>query len=365
MANQEHLDILKQGVEIWNEWREKHPDVEIDLLQADLNGVNLSYASLSDAKLTLAQLSGADLSGATLHGADLRYATLSSTDLSGANLSGADLEAAHLRDANLSGALLIAANLYNANLYEANLYDASLESADLSYAILSSADLDFADLNWATLRSVTLGSTIFGDVDLSAVEGLETVRHEAPSTIGIDTIIRSKGKIPKEFLREAGVPDSIIKAIPSLVGSLSPIDYFSCFISYSSKDQDFAEHLHDDLLAEGVRCWYAPEDMKIGDKIRPRIDEAIRIHDKLLLVLSENSVTSDWVEKEVETAFEKERQQQKLVLFPIRLDNTVMQTTQAWAADIRRSRHIGDFRDWKSHNDYLRAFSRLLRDLKA
>ena len=39
--------------------------------------------------------------------------------------------------------------------------------------------------------------------------------------------------------------------------------------------------------------------MKIGDKIRLRIDESIRIHDELLLVLSENSVASQWVEHEV------------------------------------------------------------------
>ena len=50
-----------------------------------------------------------------------------------------------------------------------------------------------------------------------------------------------------------------------------------------------------------MRCWSAPEDMKIGDKFRQRIDEAIRVYDKLLLVLTENSVKSAWVEKEVET----------------------------------------------------------------
>ena len=59
------------------------------------------------------------------------------------------------------------------------------------------------------------------------------------------------------------------------------------------------------MQANNVRCWFAPEDMKIGDKIRSRIDEVINVHDKLLLVLSEESVNSEWVEKEVDTAFEK------------------------------------------------------------
>ena len=71
------------------------------------------------------------------------------------------------------------------------------------------------------------------------------------------------------------------------------------------------------------------------------------------------------MEKEVETAFEKERQHNKEVLFPIRIDESVMQTTKAWAADIRRTRHIGDFTRWKSHDDYQQALEWLLRDLKA
>jgi hypothetical protein len=81
----------------------------------------------------------------------------------------------------------------------------------------------------------------------------------------------------------------------------NPIDYHSCFISYSSKDEEFANRLHADLQAVHVRCWFAPEDLKIGEKFRPKIDEAIRLHDKLLLVLSKNSVASPWVETEVRT----------------------------------------------------------------
>ena len=79
--------------------------------------------------------------------------------------------------------------------------------------------------------------------------------------------------------------------------------------------------------------------MKIGDRIRSRIDEAIRVHDKLLLVLTETSMKSSWVEKEVETAFEKERKQGRTVLFPIRLDDSVIEAEEAGAADIRRAKY--------------------------
>ena len=164
------------------------------------------------------------------------------------------------------------------------------------------------------------------------------------------------------FLRGCSLPDFIIDNIAVLQGE--PIQFYSCFISYSSKDQDFAQRLHADLQNKGVRCWFAPEDLKIGARTRPAIDEAIRVRDKLLLILSEQSIESGWVEKEVETAFEEERRRKETVLFPIRLDNTVMQTGEAWAADIRRTRNIGDFRDWKKHESYQKAFERLIRDLK-
>ena len=105
--------------------------------------------------------------------------------------------------------------------------------------------------------------------------------------------------------------------------------------------------------------------LKIGDKIRPSIDESIRLHDKLLLVLSEHSVASQWVEQEVEAAFEKERQENCTVLFPIRLDDVVMEIKDGWPALIRNTRNIGDFTRWMDHDAYRKGLERLLHDLKA
>ena len=334
MANEEHLKILRQGVEVWNQWREENPEIRPDLSKADL--------------------SEADLSGADLFRANLSEALLFRANLFWANLTGANLFRANLSRANLSRALLSQVSLFGANL----------TGADLSKAFLHGANLAGAFLNGTNFSKANVGLlTTFAYVDLSAVRGLETVIHDGPSSIGIDTIFRSKGNIPEIFLRRAGVPDSFIEYMASLVGK--PFQFYSCFISYSSKDQAFAERLHNDLQREGVRCWFAPEDMKIGDRIRPTIDQSIQLYDKLLLMLSEHSIDSDWVEKEVETAFEEERKRKKTVLFPVRLDSAVMDTDQAWAADIRRTRHIGDFTNWKDHDAYQKAFDRLLRDLKA
>jgi hypothetical protein len=138
---------------------------------------------------------------------------------------------------------------------------------------------------------------------------------------------------------------------------------YSCFISYSSKDQNFAERLHADLQDKGVRCWFAPHDLPIGARAWDAIDEAIRLRDKLLLILSENSIASDWVEDEVNKAFAEERKRKQLVLFPVRIDDAVMNTPEPWAGKLRDQRNIGDFRKWKDHDAYQKSLERLLRDL--
>ncbi len=195
------------------------------------------------------------------------------------------------------------------------------------------------------------------------MKGLETVEHLAPSTIGTDTLLRSQGNIPEIFLRKAGLSDTFISYTRSLVQS--PITYYTCFISYSSQDQAFVDHLYADLQAKDVRCWYAREDVKIGDEFRTHIDEAIGVYDKLIVILSQHSVESSWVEYEVKKALKKEQEQGKSVLFPIKLDETIMETPEAWAATIRKKRHIGDFTKWKEHDTYQAALQRLLRDLRA
>jgi len=365
MANPEHVAILKpQGGHAWNRWnvwRKEHHDILPDLSGVDLSRDVLDSALREDlhnrvmrGELTLiGREPDANLNGTNLSRADLRQTDLNEVSLRGADLSYADLSMA---------------NLTMANLNQANLHGADLRKADLSHASLLQAGLTEADLRWADLRNTDLrwakvGWTVFGGNDLSRAKGLETIHHLAPSSVGIDTIYKSGGKIPEVFLRGAGVPDNFIDYFGSVVGR--SIEFYSCFISYSSKDQKFAKRLHADLQHKGVRCWFAPEDLKIGEKFRTRIDESIRLYDKLMVVLTQNSIASPWVEEEVETALEKERQQRKLVLFPIRLDDAVMDTDQAWATSLRRIRHIGDFTHWKKHDSYQKALGRLLRDLKA
>ncbi len=315
MANPEHLEILKQGVVVWNKWRELSPEINPDLSEAELPGFDLHNINLDETDLNHAILTSADMSGAML------YAT---------NLTFADLDGAILKDAIIIG-------------------------IDLRYTSLIGTDF-----TRAVIKALS-----FGNQDLRKLKGIETIYHESSSTIGIDTLYRSHGEIPEVFLRGCGVPEPFIVQIPALIASLEPIQFYSCFISYSSKDHSFAERLHADLQSRGVRCWFAPEDLKIGAEIRTGIDESIRVHDKLLLVMSETSVKSQWVQQEVETALAQEREQGRTVLFPIRLDDAMMEVNAGWPSYLRNTRNIGDFRTWKDHDSYTKAFDRLLRDLKA
>jgi hypothetical protein len=306
VANDKHLTLLRQGTVIWNGWRRRVPKIRPDLRGADLGQANLREA-----------------------------------DLCGADLFGADLSRANLREANLIGAYLF--------------------GADLSAADLSGAYLVAAFLSGANFTGAVFFSTILGNVDLSEAVGLGDCRHLGPSVIDFRTLYRSRN-LPISFLRGCGLPDPLIEYLPSLRGEA--IQFYSSFISYSANDQVFAERLHADLQNRGVRCWFAPHDLAIGAKIWDAIDEAIHLKDKLLVILSEASIASDWVEDEVNKAYAEERERKQTLLFPIRIDDAVMTTTEAWVRKLRDQRHIGDFRRWKEPAEYQKSLELLLRDLK-
>ena len=127
MANDEHVAILKKGVNAWNAWRDENRDI-----RPFLTGANLSEADLSKANLNVAHLNGAHLAGANLSGAHLNETHLNRAYLNKANLSGANLDEAHLDEAHLNGAHLNGAHLAGANLNEATLIDTDLTDADLT-----------------------------------------------------------------------------------------------------------------------------------------------------------------------------------------------------------------------------------------
>jgi len=398
MANPEHLEIIKQGVDAWNAWRQEHPEIEPNLANADLNEMRLNEANLNNTDLRRADLQNTDFRGADMIRADLRAANISKASFNLAKLSEANFSEAYLREsdfseADLRRAYFIRTDLVRVDLWQTNLNRAdfrwsyiigsdlkraTLNQSDLRWAHLSETNLAEADLNRANLiktsfiktdlnhaifKEVAMAWTCFVDVDLSDIKELHTARHFGPTSIGIDTILRSKGRISETFLRGAGVSEGFIQNMALLAEN--PSGYHRCFISYSAKDLEFAEKLLTDLQTRGVRCWTAAGDMKIGDKTWDSIYHFIRMRDKFVLILSENSTASDWIEDEVNAALEEENKHQIPILFPIRIDSAPVKTDQAWAEYIKKTRNIGDFAGWKDHDTYQQALEKLLEALKA
>ena len=312
MVVQRHYNTLKEGRDVWNKWRKEHPEILPDLRNADLHEYKLDHI---------------DLRRTNLDGANLRNANLSSALLDGASFYQADLSGAKLRNAVLHKTCFKETILQHTNFHEAFLQD-----------------------------------TMFLRVDLSETTNLENAFHLGASTIGIDTVQCSKGKIPEVFLRGAGVLEQLITGIKS--SGVASFNYCTCFISHSSDDQKFVKVLYKDLCNAGVLCWYAPTSLYSGDKFRLHITEAVQSREKVLVVLSKKSLKSDWVKKEVELARQKERNGKK-VLVPIRLDNAILTAKVNWATAIPNRRHIGNFENWQqSSSHYKEQLEGLLNALR-
>jgi TIR domain/Pentapeptide repeats (8 copies) len=289
--------------------------------------------------------------------------SLSQTGLKGAKLIGNQINGINLSDANLCRADLTGANLFSANL----------RRADLSGANLSGTNLSRADLSGANLCDARCWLTLFADVDLSAAIGLDRITHTGPSSVGVDTLIRSDGKIPPVFLQACGVPERLIQQLPALMRSMRPSQFPSYFISYSAKDEDFAKRLHARMVKEDLTVWFAPADIQGGQKLREQIDRAIQLHDRFLVVLSKFSMNSKWVIHEIRRARESKIGKHQMKFFPIRLvDFEIIESWKCFDGDLAedlaaeiREYFIPDFSNWKEPDSFEAVFARLLKDLKA
>jgi Pentapeptide repeats (8 copies)/TIR domain len=186
-------------------------------------------------------------------------------------------------------------HLNEAGLSEADLRVADLRRADLRRAVLSGADLFGAVLSGADLSGARCGYTMFGALDLSEAEGLEAIEHLGPSTVGVDALVRSRGRIPEAFLRGCGLTPWEVLAASLYQPELNPTGFVDlqyrildawtkgrsmingCFISYSWKDAKFVDKLRDRLVAEGVNVWLDRHDMVAGT-IQDQVWRAIQVN---------------------------------------------------------------------------------------
>ena len=384
MANMEHVQLVRRGRDVVARWREANPNELLDLNaaymsyvrapQVNISGAELRHADLMGAVLRRANLSGCFLNPCHLYHADLREADLTNAlfngsnmrgaDLRGANLTGADLDRAILSDANLSGANLTNANLQRTSLIGANLSGANLSGANFAGASLVRSNLTDATLNgtdlfqtqiWdcnmtgANLTGAALGYTVFQDCDLRATTGLDRARHDAPSTIGVDTLYRSAGQIPAAFLAAAGIPPSVSSFQESIAAA--PPDLTECYIACRDDDEEFARQLSEGLNALGVRSWVFSERVRgsalvsrLSSSDQEEIERWLRDYDKIVIVASSRALDTETILNDITAARDKQQAADQWLLYLAAPDDGLMRPGNRAARTMAAENIIFDLR---------------------
>lgn len=333
MAKPEHIALARKGMIAIEKWSGENPENRLELSGADLRKINLSRANLF-------------------------YANLSTANLSGAHLSESDLTLANLEGANLK----------KARLSFSSLVATKLGATDLSESFLIGTRFQYPDLLKTVFTGAEMFRAVFCDCDLAKCIGLSTVKHIGPSTIGIDTLIRSfkgagnrfSGEMETFFLN-AGVPKQLIDALP---GALAKIQYFTCFLAYGESDRAFAERLNKGLIAKGVSSWFYPWNALPGESMWREISQKRREQEKMIVLCSAEGLVRDGLLKEIEEQIDEDPEK----IVPVSLDNTWKQkgfvVRRGQREDLKTfllSRNYVEFSDESKYNE---SFGKLLAGIE-
>ena len=398
LANPEHVAVARRRSYAIARWREQHwrsrarLDLSgaylsgarlsgVDLSHDDLSGIDLTSSDLHHANLSGTHLPSAYLSRSNLAWANLQFANLRGVFLLRANLKGALLQNADLQDADLSYADLSLADLTGANLSGANLTHASLLQADLSRASLNRAtltgtqldlgNLTQADLRGASLLHVSLDGTLFtsarlemtllGDCDMSGALDLESVQHNGPSIVGLDTLMRSGGMIPVAFLRQAGVPKAFIDVQRQL--GRNPLDHCRVLLVGSIEDSAFIKRLQSDLRASGLACWHLPvddEEALLKDESFPAA-QRLTCYDQIVLVCSHHSLDSPYIWRILEQVLQPGPfgVNHNRAIVPVSLDKSLLARSDGLGEELRK-RPTVELSHWQEDGSYRRGLDELV-----
>lgn len=386
LSSSEQLTLLRSGTANWNSWRDRWPSVRPQLCLANLSGLKLQHINLSKAELDSANLKGSDLRFATFTEAVLSHANLDTADVRGANFCNAKLDYVSFNSTKLSAAdsgetgfvvpnfhitNFTGASLKHAKLVNCNCKGVIMRGVDLTGASIWEVNFERADLSCCSLLDVNLENAQFLDTSLIDVRGLETIKHRGRCEISISTLGKLGSHIPRVFLQEIGVPDYLVRSLPATI-TVDPIQYYSFFISYCHEDEEFAKLLHAKMREIGLTVWFAPENLQAGKKLHEQVFGAIDRFDRILLVLSENSMTSKWVASEVRKAEQREVASGSRILFPVRLCN--FDSIRRWelfdsdiggdvAAEVRQY-YIPDFSNWRDVKSFKQEFDKLVHSMR-
>jgi uncharacterized protein YjbI with pentapeptide repeats len=362
MANVNFLELLDRGAKAWNEWRTDNPGANPDLRAAfHPYDITLNDRILGEFDFTRMDLRGAHLDKSSFSGTVFRDADLREAHISKAHFVGTTFCGANLGRTFSSGAVFQYVDLSWADLRKAQLFNSIFaEGTNLTWTDFSGALLDGANFNGARV-----GWTIFGNNDLSRVQGLEGLTHEGPITLGVDTIYRSRAIFPPTFIEDAQLPPEAVSLI-HVIADKKSLEYQSCFISYSRRDATFANRLYQHLMNAGVNCWIDKKRLTVGELYRSSISDAMKEYDRVLVIISKHSLDSLEVEEEVLAALEREEENRpsKIVL-PVTLDDAVMSTDKTWGKQIRDTKQILAFKTRGLSQNFYASTRQLLGRLEA
>jgi uncharacterized protein YjbI with pentapeptide repeats len=366
------LSLLRQGVASWNRTRES----PLCDNRPHLHAAPLLFANLGNADLRGLDLSGIDFSRISLHQAILDKASLAYSSLADSHIEQASLRGADLLSADLSIVYAYGTRFDGADLRWCRISGAfagaSFANADLRFATIS------GDFEGTDFRSAQFGATSLLQVtNLAQAEGLASVRHDAPSIVSRDVLRASWGALPRSFLRGCGLADWEIEAARLYDPYISesertsiayevlrlqtrqPINVAPIFICYSHRDGAFVDCIAKALDDRGVRYWRDIHHATSG-RIDEVIDRGLRLNDVLLVILSEASINSRWVEMELSYAIDR-----KLKLCPVALDSSWSSSSRL-SADVvvQLEKHIIlDFSQWENPERFAEQFRKLFEGL--
>ena len=405
MANMELVQIVKRGRDAVAAWREENPNTVMDLNECymshsripmvNLRGADLRNGDFMGAMVRRADLSNTFMNSAHFYRADLREANMSRSIASGANMRGADLRNANLAGINLDGATLSEANLSGADLTNANLDRTNLDRANFSGADLTGASFNGANLSRTNLSEATLneadfyeavlndvitgdanfhnciiGYTVFQNCAMDAALGLDSIRHDAPSTIGLDTLLRSRGALPESFILGSGIPVAVVGIQDSV--SDAPVTTLEVHISCANGDIEFARQLEDNLRDQGVRTWVFAEGFRGNPLVDRRassgeeeIERWVRHYDRLIVVCTAAGLDSETVRNDITAAQESENTNDRWTMFLVDADGTMASGRSRAARLLKEDHRVFDLAGQSAGSEeYQAALAELIENLR-
>ena len=329
-------------VDSFNSLREKHPKLRLEFTDADLRGKKQAWKGDLHAQILF------DNNYIKEHA----QRVLDGINLSGCRLDGSNFQGVSLKNASFNSSIMI----------DADFSRADLTHADLGQSFLNGTNFSGTLLQGVNFRHAEMGRTLLVNTDLSGCKGLDETRHLTSSEISFSTLVKSGFQVSEQFMRSCGVSIGLIEDLRR--GKRFGTTYSTCFLSYSSQDRDFAQQIYYALMTAGVRVYWDSKDLLGGLYLDEQLVTAIKEHDRTITVLSENSLRSKWVLKEVQAALYYKREG----FTPIRL--CAIEPIQAFVKkndirpDIVDSYPIPDFSNWSNNEEFEEVMGKLLQSIR-